>query len=199
MQQAEPLLSYPNIVAIGAGWAQLAVAALAVLAAFIAWRELREIRHAREQSLNIARADFLLELDGRWEAPDMREARELFAQINEEIRGEVAAQALHGNDSARQARMCTAWLERLRKLRTSDAKSYNTLMRLCNFFETVGVMVARGYVSERDLDALLRGPILHVGATFRGHIQEREKETGVVAGLYEHALKLSDRISRLNA
>jgi hypothetical protein len=63
-------------------------------------------------------------------------------------------------------------------------------MSICGFFETAGLMVKRGYVPAEDLINLFGGPLGIVSTCYRAHIQERQKETGVLAGLYEHALEL---------
>ena len=72
-------------------------------------------------------------------------------------------------------------------------------MRFCGFFETVGLMVERGYMPIEEIDRLFRGPVLTVNSCFRIHIAECEKETGVPAGLYEHALSLADVVRQLQS
>ena len=67
-------------------------------------------------------------------------------------------------------------------------------MRVVNFFEIVGQMVSRKYVSIDDIDGIFRGPILDIEMAFTKHIHERQNEKGVPQGLYANALSLFDRI-----
>ena len=81
-------------------------------------------------------------------------------------------------------------------MRTQDLENYSVIMRICGFFETVGVMVGQGYIPIEEIDRLFRGPILAMDTCFRDHISQRQNETGVPPGLYEHALSLADQIDQ---
>jgi hypothetical protein len=59
-------------------------------------------------------------------------------------------------------------------------------------------MVKRQYVSAEDIDDLFRGPILDFGTYFTEHIIDRQKEEGVVEGLFENALSLVESVKRIH-
>jgi hypothetical protein len=177
-----------------ASWiAQIIIAALAIIAAFVAYRQLKEMADYREQRLHIANGTLLMELDKRFDSKDLIDARRIFVDMRERIKKEVAANNLKANEEYRAEKIAEVWtveLERLRADTDDDEDKYSELMSLAGFFETVGVMVKRKYISEQDAIGLFKGPLITFGRNFRKHIELRQKETGMPPGLLEHALYL---------
>ena len=86
--------------------------------------------------------------------------------------GETAV-ALGERVSSTNAFMIERCIETLRlavvldEMWNQDAKNYHVLLRFVGFFETVGLMVKKGYVPVDDIDDLFRGtePICIDGRT----------------------------------
>jgi hypothetical protein len=176
---------------------QIGLFLASIAAALFAYFSLRELRNEQRQHLQIAKASFLMEIDLRWDSEEIRKARRMYFAIGEDIKKIIAEENLVANDSIRQQKYREKWREALSQNRKADLDNYITLMALCGFFETVGLMVSRDYVKLDEIDALLRGPILGIDDCFRDHIKDRCNEMGVPNGLYEHALKLCDSVKAI--
>lgn len=162
----------------------LVLGALAVAA----WNARLQIR----QSTKATNARLMLDLDMRWDSPDMQETRRLFGDTNSDLVAIVSNDFPQANDAAREQKVREKWTEHLRNLREQDVQNYTKLMSMCGFFETVGLMVKKNYVSKSDMLDLFEGPIVAIGRCYGGHIEERSKEMGVPKGLYEHALEICE-------
>jgi hypothetical protein len=168
----------------------LAAAIVAGIAAFVAWQQLGEMTNYRRQRLKIANATLLMELDHRFDSGELAEARKLIMKIAEEIGVAISTARPLVNDQEKLQRIIDEWTRRLADMRANDGDKYSLLLRLGGFFETVGMMVKREYVSKDDALGLFMGPIVMFGRNFKPHIEERQKEAGVPAGMFEHALYL---------
>jgi hypothetical protein len=171
---------------------QIVLVIVAIATLIYGAAQLREAAASRSQSLKISQATLLLEMDTRWDSEDIKDARALIVAYNEDIGTLVSQNAPLANDAARQALVQQEWSKVLSQLRSSKDHNYGKLIGYCGFFETVGMMVRKGYMSADDVMNLFRGPLLHLDHAFRLHIAEREQETGVPKGLFEHALNLCD-------
>jgi hypothetical protein len=147
---------------------------------------------------NQSRAQFLLELDRRFEDIEMRECRAEIEKLNREMNDEINGAHAYLTDNAKIDKIRALSVEKIRDFRVNDRDRFTKLMRLANFFETVGLTVKQKYVSLDDIDRLFRGPILHVDKFLRGFINEWQNEMGMPNGLYEHALFLADEIAKRN-
>lgn len=145
-----------------------------------------------------SRAQFLLELDRRFEDAEMRECRAEIEKLNREMNDEINGAHANLTDTAKIEKIRALSAAKIREFRDQDRDRYSKLMRLANFFETVGLTVKQNYVSSDDIDLLFRGPILDVDKFLRGFINEWQKEMGMPTGLYEHALYLADEIASRN-
>lgn len=173
--------------------AQLLIVAIAIVAAFVAKGQLKEMGDYRLQRVRIANAQLLMELDKRWDSREMHESRLIFKRTFDAISKKVATDHGTVKDGEREKLMQGEWVNELHKKRKENPEEYTKLMDMCGFFETVGLMVDKDYIKFDDVKELLEGPIVNIGKCFRGHIESLEKETGVLAGLYKHALALSRR------
>ncbi|MEX2629531.1 MAG: hypothetical protein WD341_06285 [Tistlia sp.] len=166
---------------------QILLLVIAGLAAGCGYRQLRTIELQR-------RATFLLELDRRFDEPTMAEARVLWSDLQDKAQEIVTDRAPRVNDGERMQQVQAEFTKILGQMREGDEEGYSKLMKILGFFETVGLMVRHGYVPLDDIDKLFRGPIIGIDVCFRDHIDGRQKEAGVPAGLYEHALFLSGTV-----
>lgn len=176
-------------------WSQILLTAIAAASAYFAYGQLKNIAASRGDAVHIARATFLLELDRRWDGTEMVAARKLLSKTLGEAK-ETVSRANHlANDGERERLVGIEFSRTLAALRSTDTDAYQALMSICGFFETAGLMVKRGYVPADDLISLFGGPLATAGTCYRSHIQDRQNETGVLAGLYEHALDLAAKVS----
>jgi len=174
-----------------ASWiAQIAVAIVALAGAVVACYQLREMADYRRQRLRIANATLLMELDQRFDSKEMTEARNLFIEMREsDERGYLWTPSLL-NEEEKMAKMADEWTKQLSELREKQKDKYSLLLSLGGFFETVGMMVKRKYISKDDALGLFSGPVIAFGRNFSEHIAARQNEAGVPPGLFEHALYL---------
>jgi hypothetical protein len=156
---------------------------------YSAW-QLKSSASSQAQELRISHANAILEMDRRFESPEMLESREIFMKLREEVLQQVGSGHPKKNDAARAELVRGAWAERLRELRESGDERYMKVMRMCSFFETVGLLVKKEYVRKDDVMLLFKGPIMAIDSSFGGHIEDQLKEMSMPAGLYEHALFL---------
>lgn len=161
---------------------------IAVCAAGFAATQLVDVRRASQATL-------LLELDARFDSPEMKAARDLFAKLRDDILNTVSTKNSSAKDSVKERLVCEEWKKVLAEMRSQDQDNYLILIGFLGFFETVGLMVKRKYISKEDVFALFRGPLIDVGRSFRLHVEDRLKEMGVSEGMFEHALSLSKSAS----
>jgi hypothetical protein len=205
------LYKYPDVIAAMrpadhpglevAFWiAQTLVAVLAIFALGYAAVQIDEAGGLRRASLLQARGTFLLQLDERWDSPEMSHSWLAFHKLRTEAITEVSQGGGNLSDTAKVQRAAALFPEKLRNLRTNKPEEYAKLITvLLGFCETVGVMVKKEYVLAEDVYDLLAGPILDIGIYCKAHIKERQDEMGVLKGLFEHALYLIDRMEEIRA
>lgn len=187
-----------NWLQVAAWIATIIFASTAVVAALIARNHWKELRNANLATVKQAKANFLLELDHRFESYEMTKARDLLNDYCDSIMREVTAKHNLLDEANRTVKFQEAFADKLNELRREDRKNYTALMRFCGFFETVGLMVKLGYVELGDIVSLFKGPVLDIDRCYRKHIKSRQKETGVPEGFYENALFLVDRVKNLD-
>lgn len=179
-------------------FSQILLLVVASLALVYAFHQVKAAHAANRQSLNIGWATLLLELDGRWEGHELRTARVEIQKMVEKLTDIVGLNNPRLGDDHKKQMLGEEFTKLLNDLQETDISNYSTIMRVCGFFETVGVMVEKNYIPLNEIDRLFRGPILTIDTCFRPHIEERQKETGVPSGMYEHALSLADKIKQQN-
>lgn len=171
---------------------QILILGVIVAAARYAKNQLDQMRSDSEQTLKNSQASILLGLDDRWESTPMMESRAMFVEVNREIIKNIADNFPEINDEARVERMKENWCTKLGTIfrDDDDIDKYHKLMRMCGFFESVGLMVSRDYISEKDVLGLFRGSMVSIDRCYSKHIVERSHESGMPKGLYQHALSL---------
>lgn len=139
----------------------------AVLALLTLWRQLSQ-----------ARASFLLELEKQWESVS-KARREMIKELDA-VRKSVTG---GGNRYAKTQKAATV---RLKWLRENEYDNFYLLFSYLGFFETVGLMVRKGYIPLRDMIDLYKGPIHDIDVFFVDYVREWQKEPVMKEGLYEH-------------
>jgi hypothetical protein len=187
------LVAHPWLERLAWG-SDLLIALAAIFALTHTAHQIGELKQANEDRVRQGNARFVLDLDARYESKDLRDARRKVHGLLWEYTDEASKQMPKGNDEARAQYVRGKFSTELARLRAEKIDEYMDLMLFCGFFESVGLMVKRGYVKFEDIDHLFRGAIHIVDTCFCGHIADRQKETGVPAGLYENALLLVERV-----
>ena len=165
-------------------WAsQIIIVIVAVVTAIYAGKQLSVMRR-------VSQATFLLELDARFDSEALRDSRKLFSKLCEDITTIVSNDYPLVAEATRLVHCAEKWKGVLNQMRTEDEEGYLKLIGYLGFFETVGMMVSKGYVSREDVFELFRGPLVDAYQCFHLHIDDRQNEMGVPEGLFEHALKL---------
>ena len=174
---------------------QILLFGVAVVALIYAHAQIAMARGSDQQTLQVARATFLLQLESRWAGNELLEARHRVHRTREGILEIIAQKHPSIDDSARTAELQTQFADNLWELRQGDEdqrQTYNDMMRYCSFFEFVGYMVKNEDIEFSTVMDMFLGPITLIDSCFRRHIAALQRETGVPAGLYEHALSLAD-------
>ena len=141
-----------------------------------------------------ARATFLLQLDTRWEA--LTKERKWHAEMTERIEKKVNDENPRLEDKQRKVKISQSFAKELHNMQKNKDENYRNFIHLGGFYEIVGLMVDRKYVSLEDIAWLLKGPITHFEENFRNHIDERQKEMNMPEGLFEHATKLAQKTKK---
>lgn len=176
--------------------AQIALVLVALIALVYARNQVHIARNDHREALKFSGATFLLELERRWSSEELQEARSILHTIRDDLSATIGKDNPRSDDTARLAQLGKEFSRVLNKLRAEERDRYHKLMRICGFFEIVGVMVKNEHIPLSYVDQFLRGPVMILNNCFRQHIKDLQKETGMPPGLYEHALYLSDEISR---
>jgi hypothetical protein len=178
-----------------ASWIAIIVAAgaavfTAAAAAYALYFAARQIGTAQSGS----RGAFLADLDGRWEGSEMKAARAKWLRMKDEIIRRVDVE--YPNLTAdlklkRRAEFCSLHLH---ELRHGDPEHYNDVISILGFFETVGYIIAKKYVSAEDIADLFGQSIKSFDDLCWDHVQKRieesRNETGAPTLLWEHACNL---------
>ena len=141
-------------------------------------------------------ANFLLEIDRRWESEHMGRARVVFHDIKKDVEKDLKKNHDHLHGDQRNKKMRELYAEQVLHRRGNDRASYVELMRICGFLETVGYLVRNEYVPLTDIYGLFGGAILGFDDVFRLHLEKIANEEGVPPGYYEHTLFLADAIRK---
>lgn len=181
--------------------AQTVIAVLAFVTLLFVRKQVEEAKDARIATLRQSRATFLLELDRRWDTPEVNKSLRSFRAICDEELKRAASSSPQGDESTRVSMAVAAFTIRLREMRNDDSQRerYNDLLTLPNLLETIGVMVKKGYVGIEDIADLFERSILDFGMFFKDHICERREEPGVPKRFLQNAVLLADRVAQLRS
>jgi hypothetical protein len=113
-----------------------------------------------ERSRLESHASLLMQLDERWEGDELETPRnELAIIINEAI-----AKSTKGEEVPEFIKV------KLKELETTEIKKYADIMKICGFFETVGLMCRNEYTNKQVIIDLLYGSITYTYIHLGGYI-----------------------------
>jgi hypothetical protein len=185
--------------------AQTAIAVVVLAAAVYAREQVAEGRNARFAALKQSRATFLLELDRRWDSPEISKSIRLFRTLRDEELGKIFKSDPHADVDLALQKVKAEFPNKLQQLRDNEkTKSlYDDLMVFPGLLETIGVMAKQDYINLDDITNLFEWSIIDFYHYFRAHIQKRQTEPGVPQRFLQNALNLAEqveqRVSRINA
>ena len=137
--------------------AQTAISIIAIIALLYARAQVAEAKINTTIIAQQAQANSLLSLEQRWNSDQVREARKCLVGLASQLRQEVFKEHNHLNDDAAMQKVQSRFTDELSKLMKEDLTGrYVVVLRVFGFFETVGLLVRRGYVSIEDIDLLSR-------------------------------------------
>ena len=177
------------------GISLLAVVAAAIATAIAAWTAVSSLKAQLMQS----NASFLLQLSIRFNEMDI--ARNTVGDLKRLIMHKIKEEHGDLDDESKSAELRTFYCSEMRKIRDGKhhkygVDDYKEIIKLCSFFEIVGLMTKKKYVSIDDIIEWIRGPIEDFEIMFSHHIAEREKEFGTPPGLFGNALWLAKNVTK---
>jgi hypothetical protein len=153
---------------------------------------------ALQETAKTRTADLLLKLDDRFESQDMVAARTLMGTTRTKIETAVKAAKPKATASEFDALNRVEWGRELAAMKTSDPTGYMSLLSYAGFFETVGRMVDRNYISMEDVFGLFEHPIITMEHAFSEFAANRIA-AGAPPGLFEYAFSLAARTKKMAA
>jgi hypothetical protein len=181
------------------GWAaQGLLVLIALAAAGFTYTQILALGRDSQERTRLARADFLLRLDNVFEGAEMTVARLAFERLRAEVRQAVLLEmpGVAPDAPAFQARLAEMGAERLELLRQSHLVAYRRAMKVCGFYETLGLFLANEQVEISDVDRLLGGAIIAVYGFVHVHVARRREEPPVHADLFQNFERMAERIAR---
>lgn len=165
-----------------AEWGAVATLLLALAAVIGLWFTFYQVRRYSIQG----KASFLFNLDQMFEGPDFTKTRVAFSLLRTEIEKNI--EAGHGHEAAEgKARLLREeFSRRLYTMRQDAPEDYLHIMKLCGFFETVGLLVERDYVALEDIVGLYGGSIVRAEEVLRTHLEKRIEEPDMPDGYFEN-------------
>ncbi len=147
-----------------------------------------QLRSSQDQMRIIiqrSHASLLPQIDARMDCTELEESKRKERDLLMQALDECAD--LSGRKKEAEVRACFAkYVEQWKRERAPD---YEELMRKCYFFETVGFMCSRGYLSVNDIAELYGMPILRTYLLLESHIEDRQQHEG--RKLLENFVKLA--------
>ena len=135
-----------------------------------------------------------MELDARWTSPQMSStAKEVW-----DLMKEIDAQAEKDNaglppEELRQ-KSEELFAKHLAALHKANDPKYQNYIDLISFFETMGYVAKKKYLSKGDALDLFGGVILSVGRVMHMHIRTLQARPGTTGLAWEHTLWLIDEM-----
>lgn len=145
---------------------------------------------ANELAANTAKAQFIFELDKRWEGSDMADARKEFTKKYEEIHTSICSNQPKLGSAAHLANMQKPFADYLSQAKKDDIENYSNIMKIMGFFETAGMLIKQNYIPLEDILELYTGSLLQAKHAFSLHVTELAQEKGGIAGIYENCVWL---------
>ena len=166
----------PNSLEIAALIATILTVVAVALAAIYAGYQVRELRKANEESLKTEKARFLFMVDQMYEGAELSEARVLFYTKLIKIDKNVSETHTQKTLIERQKIIHDEFNTVLFKAREDKPEDYLKMLKLCGFFETVGVLHIAGYIELNAIVELYGISIIRVANAMETHIKKRWEE-----------------------
>lgn len=182
-----------------------------------------EIQRSTKHARRAAQATFLLELEGRFMSPELREAQDALRQIWTEadkyfkrvstdhaerrrMHDPISKQALENwlrdpGDDHKTEFLSHHIAHQLNHLRTTNEHIYHVLLRNCEIFETIGVMHKHAYIDSKDVNERFKYALDRVDVSFRHNLRDDAIFDGdkPFANAMDLAKRLKEIILLLNA
>lgn len=160
------------------------VAITAMAAAIFGVYQIRLATRSRHDTLQLARASFLRDVDSDFETIEMVESRQLHVVIRDRITADVKREfpAYDFDDQILEiARrystdLSHVWMGNQSSFLPPTANAYMTLMRLPHWCETVGMLCERNLLPVDDVLELYDQMIISTVGNILGHIKKRRVE-----------------------
>ena len=141
-------------------------------------KHLEEIANANQDQYRIARAHFLFSLDAMFEGDRIGEARKeynvLKAEISTAVSNDEACKHLTPDGITTEFR--SRFSRRLYELKEKEHGRYLSMINLCGFFETAGLLVESEMINMDHIFGLYGGAIVEVYDDFEDHLNKRRND-----------------------
>ncbi len=169
---------------------QILLMIITPIAILLASRQVSLLRQTYNHGLLQSKANFLLEIDRRWESHEMIECRKEFRKLYSEVKQHVDTANKSLDARTKKSKLMEAFSEKLYEKEKNDLDSYRLCIGLISFYETLGLMVKRGYADWQDIQDLFLGAIHQIDEVYSVHLKLKAEEPGAAPGLYENTLYL---------
>lgn len=166
----------PSSLEIAAQIAIILAMVAAGLAAIYAGYQVQELKKSNEESLKTEKARFLFMVDQMFEGPELSKARVLFYTKLIKIEKDVAETYKQKTIPERKKIIYDKFNTELFKAREDRPEDYLEILKLCGFFETVGVLHLSGYIELNAIVELYGVSIIRVADATETHIKKRWEE-----------------------
>ncbi len=160
-------------------WVMLAGVIIAVVGLGVAYKELRHVSKQLSLVEKTATANFIFELDRKYD--DIFEARKAAANLEDEVKKQMADKNLQGED-----KFLTEMTSTLAHIKEKNVNRYHLIKQVFDFCETVGFFMTHGYIDPEDVYELWGPAIADWGRSCHLHISWRQQNEG--ADVYKYFL-----------
>lgn len=152
---------------------------------------------AAEYQINLAKATTLLELDQTFQNQIFTDARGKLSNMLKEIEESLKKAKPHQTAEQLTDGVRNECFTRLSKMREENFDEYQTIFKIAEFFETVGLFVKRGYVPIEDIAELYGGGIIRAFNAFEIRIKKIWEDPTVPSGYLEHFKYLAEEVKKI--
>lgn len=175
-----------------------AEAAKATAEAAIAQAEAaKEQAQAAIESIRHDKLTSLFGLDRGFQTEQLATAREHLHNLRKEIETDIKNTHGHLTENAKLKAIREEFSVRLHNMLQNDEKKYLSILKVAEFFETVGLMVEREWVSLDDIVELYGGGILRLDDAFDVHFQKEAEDLSMPEGYFEYFSSLVKKTREL--
>lgn len=174
MEPAQP----PHILEVMYWLSQMGMAGVILVTAIFAYFQVEAIRRQSHASL-------LTELDKRWEN-DLAVARTVTRHHRAQAESIIKEKYAQSPAEEKRRLYLTISSQILDDLQTSDLDRYGEFLKVWGFFETLGHLVRRQYLTLDEVDSVFGLVVLHAVDMASEHLQKRAAEEQSKVGYDPH-------------